>query len=360
MTGMWLAGIGWSGDGYRVSVADRDSGRLTEESAWDRCGAAEVVRGLRALAARNNGALRCVIDSTTGTLDGHLLAAGLEVARLDPWQLPARLPGPPGPAGPWQGQDPAVLALVAMSDPEAATPLSLADGTLGGRDEETVATVAAAAGADRSAAALGRSLGHGARDSGQVALTFDDGPDPHTTGPILDVLRDHAVPATFFCVGMQARAYPELVERIVAEGHTLGNHTWSHPYLPDLTRDELLWQLERTGQVLAEVTGSAPGLLRPPYGGRSAATVGWIAGTGLTTVLWDVECDDWTLPGSAAIARDVTARARSGSIVLMHDGGGDRRQTAAALPTVLEALLERGLTCVTADRIEREDVHHDG
>ena len=184
-----------------------------------------------------------------------------------------------------------------------------------------------------------------------MALTFDDGPHPVFTPRVLDILARYRIRATFFCVGLCAVAYPELVARIVEEGHHIGNHTWSHPYLPDLTRDELLRQIDTTGEVLGGILGTVPVMMRPPYASRTPEVLRWLADRDLTIVLFDVDTRDWTTPGADAIVAAVTTAAAPGSIVLMHDAGGDRAQTVAALPRIVEGLLGRGLRFVTVDRI---------
>jgi peptidoglycan/xylan/chitin deacetylase (PgdA/CDA1 family) len=223
----------------------------------------------------------------------------------------------------------------------------VAGGALVGRHEEYASQVASCAPVERELA--GRFLARGA-GSGTIALTFDDGPDPRFTPAVLDILREHGVAASFFCVGINATAHPDLVARIAGAGHLVGNHTWSHPYLPDLTRDELLRQVDATGAALATATGGAGDLVRPPYGGRTPDVLRWLAGHGLTTVLWDVDAGDWAAPGVDAITGRVTGTVTDGSVILMHDGGGDRTQTVAALPGILRDLLDRGHTFVTVDR----------
>jgi peptidoglycan/xylan/chitin deacetylase (PgdA/CDA1 family) len=280
-----------------------------------------------------------VVDSTSGAFAGYLMAAGLTVYRADPGSLPARLT---------HGSVPArALADLGRTAPTALTRLRAEAGDLDGRAEDYAAHVAASAEVERELAGSGQWLVRGSAAEPDVALTFDDGPDPGFTPRVLDVLRRYGVRATFFCIGLHANAYPELVARIVDEGHGIGNHTWSHPYLPDLSREEVLRQVETTGAALARVTGTAPALVRPPYGARTPEVLRWLAGQDLTTVLWDVDPSDWAAPPAAAIAAEVTAATTAGSVVLMHDGGGDRTGTVAALPEILENLLGRGFRFVT-------------
>ena len=145
---------------------------------------------------------------------------------------------------------------------------------------------------------------------------------------------------------MNAGGYPELVARAVAEGHRIGNHTWSHAYLPELTRDEVRRQVDATGAALATAAGEAPALVRPPYGARTGDALDWLAEAGLTTVLWDVDAADWSSPGVDRITAGTLAQARPGAIVLLHDGGGDRSQTVAALPAVIAGLRADGYRLV--------------
>jgi peptidoglycan/xylan/chitin deacetylase (PgdA/CDA1 family) len=119
-----------------------------------------------------------------------------------------------------------------------------------------------------SSRVFGPALVRGPRERRRVALTFDDGPAPPFTGQILDVLRDYRVPATFFVCGQNAERHPELVRRIHAEGHTLGNHTYSHPFLYIQSRQRIAEEIDRTQEVIGRLTGYRPRLFRPPYGVR--------------------------------------------------------------------------------------------
>jgi peptidoglycan/xylan/chitin deacetylase (PgdA/CDA1 family) len=344
---MWVAGIGWQDGEYEVVVVDGQGGAVAGPVAFDGRRLRELIGLLRDHAARaaGDGGLGCVVESTNGTLDGHLMAAGLAVYRADPWSLPQR---------PAHGSVPA--AALAGCDPAGLTRLRPDTGSLGGREAEYFATVADSAGAERELAAAGRWLVQGDGTRPEVALTFDDGPHPDFTPRMLDILAAYGIPATFFCVGLCARAYPELVARVVAGGHGVGNHTWSHPYLPDLTRDEVLRQVDATGETLRMVTGALPALVRPPYGSRTPDVLRWFAGHDLTTVLWDVDSQDWAAPGTDRIVSTVTTAVVPGSVVLMHDAGGDRGQTVAALPRVVEDLLGRGFRFVPVEAI-RPRIH---
>ncbi|MDG4774267.1 polysaccharide deacetylase family protein [Solwaraspora sp. WMMD792] len=333
---MPYAGVSWSGDGYRLAVLD-DTGEPVAAPAW--FNAADVDAMIDRL--HTIGAPAVVVDSTNGILDGRMMAAGLVVYRADPHLLPPR---------PDFGSVPAdVLARAAWRDLGSLVRLDPTRGTQTGREhvlrrDEQASAAALAAMVDKH-----RCVTHGDRGRPTLALTFDDGPAPGYTAQILDVLRRFQVPAVFFCVGMNAAAHPDLLHRMIDEGHTVGNHTWSHPFLPELARHQLLEQLERTNETIEKATGAAPRLFRPPYGSRTPEVLEWLRPVDSTMVLWDVEPVDWAMPGTEIIAERVLDTTRNGSIVLLHDGGGDRSQVVAALPRIIEGLLERSFRFVAAD-----------
>ena len=168
-----------------------------------------------------------------------------------------------------------------------------------------------------------------------VAVSFDDGPHPHYTPLVLDTLKRHGVPATFFTIGIHAHAHPDLVRRARDEGHEIGNHTWSHPDLSQVTQQEADRQLSRTHDLLCKVAGQPPALFRPPYGKVDAVGLLAAAAHGYHVALWSE-----TLRGAHA-AQDATAAIRdigNGGIVLMHDGGP---AASMALVRVLGSFLTR-------------------
>ena len=175
---------------------------------------------------------------------------------------------------------------------------------------------------------------------GVVYLTFDDGPHSEYTPQVLDVLARHDARATFFVVGSLAQAYPELIQRIVAEGHTIANHTWNHEDLAGLSRAAFDETISRTQAVLGEL--AAP-CLRPPYGSIDAFTREWAASHGLTLMTWDASPGDWNRPPPEEIADYIVKWARPGVVILLHDGGGDRSRTVQGLDMALEQLADRGL-----------------
>ncbi|GER91619.1 oligosaccharide deacetylase [Dictyobacter vulcani] len=182
--------------------------------------------------------------------------------------------------------------------------------------------------------------------SPHVALTFDDGPQPTFTPQVLNVLQLYHVQATFFCIGSQVRKYPGIVRQTYQDGDVVGNHTWSHPNLTRLSPDEIRSQIRSASTVIQQVTGRAPTLFRPPYDATNA-TVGRIAAQlGLVQTEWTIDARDWQRPGVAAIVSTVLHSARNGSIIILHDGGGDRSQTVQALPLIIKGLRQRGFTFI--------------
>uniref|UniRef100_J1RUH0 Polysaccharide deacetylase n=2 Tax=Streptomyces auratus AGR0001 TaxID=1160718 RepID=J1RUH0_9ACTN len=178
-----------------------------------------------------------------------------------------------------------------------------------------------------------------------LALTFDDGPDPVWTPRILDALRRNHVHATFFVVGTQVVAHPELVRRIVAEGHQIGIHTFTHPDLARLAPWQRSLELRETQLAVAGAAGVTTALLRPPYSSENDALddADWSVlkqadTAGYVTALTTQDAEDWQRPGADRIVARATPRGHAGQIVLMHDGGGDRSQTVAALNTLIPRL----------------------
>jgi len=167
-----------------------------------------------------------------------------------------------------------------------------------------------------------------------VALTFDDGPSAYTAD-ILRILDHHKVHATFFQIGRQVPAYASLDRKILAHGSEIGNHSWAHAMGPGKS------DLRRTSDVIEHATGFRPCTFRPPGGYLPSATAAAASALGMVSVIWDVDTRDWTTPGSGAIIHAATAGGR-GSIVLMHDGGGYRSQTVAALPAIIRSYKARG------------------
>jgi cellulose synthase/poly-beta-1,6-N-acetylglucosamine synthase-like glycosyltransferase/peptidoglycan/xylan/chitin deacetylase (PgdA/CDA1 family)/spore germination protein YaaH len=193
----------------------------------------------------------------------------------------------------------------------------------------------------------------------RVAITFDDGPDPKWTPEILRILKEKKAPAAFFVLGTQAQHYPDLVERIVAGGHEIGNHTYTHQNLAEAGDQQIELELNATTRLIEAVTGHSTAYFRPPYNSdgtpvepgelralRVARDLGYL------TVTQSIDPDDWERPGADALLRRVKAqRAAGGSVILLHDGGGDRSQTVSALPAIIDYLRERGDEIVPLNRL---------
>ncbi|MBF9133977.1 polysaccharide deacetylase family protein, partial [Plantactinospora sp. S1510] len=176
-----------------------------------------------------------------------------------------------------------------------------------------------------------------------VALTFDDGPDPRYTPQALAILREYQVKATFCLVGGNAQAYPQLVRAIVAEGHTLCNHSWAHDVgLGGRSTTAILTDLTRTNEAIrAAVPGARIAYFRQPGGNWTPSVVAAARNLGMTSLHWTVDPRDWTRPGAGSIVATVTGNAFPGAIVLMHDAGGNRQGTMNALYPILVNLSRR-------------------
>ncbi|MDE9364879.1 polysaccharide deacetylase family protein [Luteipulveratus sp. YIM 133132] len=181
--------------------------------------------------------------------------------------------------------------------------------------------------------------GAGRTTPGRIAyLTFDDGPDPRWTPQVLGLLARYDAHATFFEIGTQAAAHPDLVRQVRAAGHRIGGHSWDHSDLTRLTPPQLADQLDRTAAAL----GEAPRCVRPPFGAVDRDVRTAVTSRGESVALWDVDTRDWTRPGAKAIAAEVISHTKQGSVILMHDGGGDRSHTVQALDQVLRRLSSKG------------------
>lgn len=178
-----------------------------------------------------------------------------------------------------------------------------------------------------------------------MAIGFDDGPWSDTPAFVRMLERSRAR-ATFFMIGEQVtRSYRATLMRELHDGDALGDHTFTHPYL---TRSgDVQGQLRRTIGVIRGLTGYTPCVFRPPYGAYDASVVRAARSLGLATVLWNVDPSDYTQPGSGAIERRVLSQIRPGSIIISHDGGGNRLQTLDAYPSIIASLHARGYRIVT-------------
>jgi peptidoglycan/xylan/chitin deacetylase (PgdA/CDA1 family) len=194
---------------------------------------------------------------------------------------------------------------------------------------------------------FGYALWRGSRAVHDVALTFDDGPDSRFTPQILAILARENVHATFFMVGANVVKHPQIARRVADEGHAIGNHTFTHPDLIVAAPRRVRSEIERTEQAILRATGIRTDLFRPPYGFRTPVVYRQLQRDGLRMVEWTLTSQDWRNRGPAKICQRVLRRVRPGSIILFHDGRGNRSDTVAALPTIIRALKGRGYRLVT-------------
>ncbi len=192
----------------------------------------------------------------------------------------------------------------------------------------------------------------------EVALSFDDGPDPDWTPKILDILKKANVKAAFFITGRQAEKYPDLVLRILKEGHEVGNHTYSHPNLSLASVEQVELELNATQRLFEAISGRSTTLFRPPYNAdshpherREIEALDRAQSLGYLTVCENIDPEDWSRPGTDVIVERVRERRSLGSVILLHDAGGNRSQTVEALPKIIRYLQDRGDEIVSLSRL---------
>ena len=186
-------------------------------------------------------------------------------------------------------------------------------------------------------------------DGPYIAMTFDDGPSAENTPRLLDILKQRNIKATFFLIGENVVQNPEIVKRMLAEGHEIGNHTWDHPQLSKLSDDRVTSEITRTSDAIREACGYTPKIIRPPYGAITKRQRDWIGEKfGLSTILWSVDPLDWKRPGSSVVSRRILAGAEPGAIILSHD---IHKPTVDAMPATFDALLAKGFKFVTVSEL---------
>ncbi|WP_082063197.1 polysaccharide deacetylase family protein [Paenibacillus sp. IHBB 10380] len=180
----------------------------------------------------------------------------------------------------------------------------------------------------------------------KIYLTFDDGPDPLYTPQILDILRENGVKATFFLIGEKVLKYPELVKLIYSEGHAIGNHTYTHPFLVLCDESKIKEEIEMTEAAIRSVIGDGTSLFRPPYGLVNEKVVHYISELEYQIIMWSKELEifDWSLPGVDNMINLVLEKWERGSILLFHDGGGDRTETVECIEKLIPLLHSKGCT----------------
>src|SRR6266478_4333497 len=186
-------------------------------------------------------------------------------------------------------------------------------------------------------------------DGPYIAMTFDDGPHATNTPKLLEMAAKRHIKLTFFVLGECIGQNPDVLRREVAEGHEIGNHSWSHPNLAKLSDEGVRTQLQRTEDIIVKTTGVRPKLMRPPYGELAKLQRILVNHDfGYKVILWDVDPLDWKRPGSNVVAQRIITGARPGSIILSHD---IHPPTIAAMPQVFDALLAKGFKFVTVSEL---------
>lgn len=182
-----------------------------------------------------------------------------------------------------------------------------------------------------------------------VGMTFDDGPHPSLTPKLLDMLRARGLRATFYLIGNRVVQWPDIVRRIAAEGHEIGNHSWSHPNLANYSDAKVMDEIDRTSDAIFKVTGRPPVTFRPPYGAftRRQRLMLYEA-RNLPTILWSVDPQDWRRPGASVVTSRILAGSKPGAIILSHD---IQKGTVQAMPQTFDGLAGRGMRFVTVSQM---------
>jgi peptidoglycan-N-acetylglucosamine deacetylase len=179
-----------------------------------------------------------------------------------------------------------------------------------------------------------------------IALTFDDGPWPETTAQVLDILKKNNIKATFFVVGRNVKNYPQLLKRVIAEGHAVGNHTWHHWY-HFMNPEAAAYEIKNTAEIIYQTVGVRTNLFRPPGGIMHNGVVDFARNNDYAIIMWSSDSLDYSRPSVPNLVNNVFRNARPGGIVLLHDGGGNRSQTVQALPEIINRFRQEGYSFVT-------------
>jgi peptidoglycan/xylan/chitin deacetylase (PgdA/CDA1 family) len=182
-----------------------------------------------------------------------------------------------------------------------------------------------------------------------IAMTFDDGPVPANTPRLLDMLSARGIKATFFTVGKNVQAYPNIVRRIIADGHEIANHTWTHPWLSKMSDQGVRAELQRSHEALKTIAGVTPRMYRPPFGAITARQKQWIMSEfGYPTILWSVDPEDWRTRNATMTHNRIVSQTRPGAIILVHD---IHASSIDAMPSTLDDLLAKGFRFVTVSQL---------
>lgn len=192
----------------------------------------------------------------------------------------------------------------------------------------------------------------GSSQDKEVALTFDDGPDEKWTPQILDILKQKNVKATFFVIGKQAQKYPEMLRKIDAEGHVIGDHTFDHVDLTKLDTQRVDQEIEKCALEIHEIIGKTPKLVRPPFGFHNEVVDNVVYSKGRIIVLWSLDTEDWTGLDAETIKARILPQMQNGFIILQHDGENPKMGgSVQALPDIIDELKAQGYTFVTVPEL---------
>jgi peptidoglycan-N-acetylglucosamine deacetylase len=180
-----------------------------------------------------------------------------------------------------------------------------------------------------------------------IALTIDDGPSPVYTPQVLRLLAKYRITATFSMIGIQVKEYPGVARDVAEAGHRISNHTWRHLDLPLLSPAAAIDEMDRATAAIHDATGITPHMFRAPFGAWSRTVIQHCDQTGMMPIDWSVDPRDWARPGVSSIVSNIMRNTQTGSIILEHDGGGDRSETVAALKIVIPRLLHDGYQFTT-------------
>ena len=186
-------------------------------------------------------------------------------------------------------------------------------------------------------------------DGSYVAITFDDGPHPKLTPRLLDILKERGLKATFYVIGQNVVQYPEIMQRMVAEGHEIGNHSYSHPVLTKCSAAKLGEEISKTNEAIQQASGVKPTTMRPPYGATNSAVTQRLNNEfGLPVIMWSVDPLDWKIRKASHVSNHILQNAKPGSIILAHD---IHPSTIEAMPLVFDGLLAKGYKFATVSEL---------
>ena len=176
---------------------------------------------------------------------------------------------------------------------------------------------------------------HPHRSDSRVYLTFDDGPSPHTTPWLLEMLEEEGVRASFFLIGQEAERYPELVEAIHKGGHSIGNHSYKHLFMPGLQNKDVEVEIQRTNEIIEDITGEQPSIFRPPFGLMDHRAAQVLLDRSMHPVYWSQAPEDWSIPGAHRVIRRVLMKLKPGSLIVLHEGSSLKSQTLSAAKEII-------------------------